>query len=269
LGIGGDLDFLCSFFHTKKSTVGNKASEISRMLKIDFFNPEFTTERIQEENPLNRLEMTNDGLIVLKETSSPTEEQLSLYRHLRSVQMGLNHVLTDTLPQDAVRECGMKLGIYRDNALIFGSQSEMDVLMDYCLYDYRWGGSNAIEKYASLTPFEPGSDERVVWIISPAAGFSMGTGAGLPVDRVTLKRIADEIPERFGATTGEIARISPQKASEFSASIIGILLEGDAGSHIRREDVVSGRTVAAMAKVGRNDLCPCGSGKKYKKCCGR
>lgn len=23
------------------------------------------------------------------------------------------------------------------------------------------------------------------------------------------------------------------------------------------------------AKIGRNDLCPCGSGKKYKKCCGR
>ncbi len=22
------------------------------------------------------------------------------------------------------------------------------------------------------------------------------------------------------------------------------------------------------SKVGRNDLCPCGSGKKYKKCCG-
>jgi preprotein translocase subunit SecA len=23
------------------------------------------------------------------------------------------------------------------------------------------------------------------------------------------------------------------------------------------------------SKVGRNDACPCGSGKKYKKCCGR
>ncbi len=22
-------------------------------------------------------------------------------------------------------------------------------------------------------------------------------------------------------------------------------------------------------KVGRNDVCPCGSGKKYKNCCGR
>ncbi len=25
----------------------------------------------------------------------------------------------------------------------------------------------------------------------------------------------------------------------------------------------------ATAKVGRNDDCPCGSGKKYKRCCGR
>ena len=25
---------------------------------------------------------------------------------------------------------------------------------------------------------------------------------------------------------------------------------------------------ASVAKVGRNDPCPCGSGKKYKKCCG-
>jgi uncharacterized protein YecA (UPF0149 family) len=24
-----------------------------------------------------------------------------------------------------------------------------------------------------------------------------------------------------------------------------------------------------MPKVGRNDPCPCGSGKKFKKCCGR
>ena len=25
----------------------------------------------------------------------------------------------------------------------------------------------------------------------------------------------------------------------------------------------------AINKIGRNDLCPCGSGKKYKKCCGK
>ena len=27
--------------------------------------------------------------------------------------------------------------------------------------------------------------------------------------------------------------------------------------------------MAVSAKVGRNDPCPCGSGKKYKKCCGK
>ena len=26
--------------------------------------------------------------------------------------------------------------------------------------------------------------------------------------------------------------------------------------------------VREAARVGRNDPCPCGSGKKYKKCCG-
>ena len=43
------------------------------------------------------------------------------------------------------------------------------------------------------------------------------------------------------------------------------LIEGFAGGKMptRREPVKKG------AKVGRNDPCPCGSGKKYKKCCGR
>ena len=61
---GITLDVLCQFFATKKSTVGNKAGEICKMLKIDFFNPEFTTRKIREQNPLNKLVVTEDGLIV-------------------------------------------------------------------------------------------------------------------------------------------------------------------------------------------------------------
>lgn len=34
------------------------------------------------------------------------------------------------------------------------------------------------------------------------------------------------------------------------------------------EDAVK-KPVKAGAKIGRNEMCPCGSGKKYKKCCGR
>jgi uncharacterized protein YecA (UPF0149 family) len=29
------------------------------------------------------------------------------------------------------------------------------------------------------------------------------------------------------------------------------------------------KPIKAELKVGRNDPCPCGSGKKYKKCCGK
>jgi tetratricopeptide (TPR) repeat protein len=34
-------------------------------------------------------------------------------------------------------------------------------------------------------------------------------------------------------------------------------------------DQQQGTTYFAVEKVGRNDPCPCGSGKKYKKCCGQ
>jgi preprotein translocase subunit SecA len=35
------------------------------------------------------------------------------------------------------------------------------------------------------------------------------------------------------------------------------------------EGALAVKTIVREApKVGRNDLCPCGSGKKYKKCCG-
>ena len=32
--------------------------------------------------------------------------------------------------------------------------------------------------------------------------------------------------------------------------------------------VVGGQAVGSRKKVGRNDPCPCGSGRKYKRCCG-
>lgn len=34
-------------------------------------------------------------------------------------------------------------------------------------------------------------------------------------------------------------------------------------------NMVSGPPVRKERKIGRNEPCPCGSGKKYKKCCGR
>ena len=45
---GITLEVLCNFFKNKKTTVGNKAGQIIKMLKIDYFSPEFSTRKIQE-----------------------------------------------------------------------------------------------------------------------------------------------------------------------------------------------------------------------------
>ncbi|MDG2214646.1 MAG: SEC-C metal-binding domain-containing protein, partial [Verrucomicrobiota bacterium] len=62
----------------------------------------------------------------------------------------------------------------------------------------------------------------------------------------------------------------PTQASHAMASALG--LEQDMVSQANAEvsdEEVRARPVRSGPKVGRNDPCTCGSGKKYKKCCGR
>lgn len=46
------------------------------------------------------------------------------------------------------------------------------------------------------------------------------------------------------------------------------LLDEDTRKALYKEQRLSTTIVNSQPKVGRNDPCPCGSGKKYKKCCG-
>jgi hypothetical protein len=54
---------LCDYFGTSQSTISQKAKTIRDMLKMRYFDEEFSTERMQNENPLNEFVMVN-GLIV-------------------------------------------------------------------------------------------------------------------------------------------------------------------------------------------------------------
>lgn len=46
------------------------------------------------------------------------------------------------------------------------------------------------------------------------------------------------------------------------------ILDAQAKKDIEKRQRTS-KTVVKEVKIGRNDACPCGSGKKYKKCCGK
>ena len=72
-----------------------------------------------------------------------------------------------------------------------------------------------------------------------------------------------------------LLRSLPTEASHQMANALGldpsIVGAGDMVSEVNAEvsQEEKVRPVRAGPKVGRNDPCPCGSGKKYKKCCGR
>jgi len=65
--------------------------------------------------------------------------------------------------------------------------------------------------------------------------------------------------------------ISPEKREEVIAHIAAGLLQAYRYFRAHRQAGASARTSEhrrSTPKVGRNEPCPCGSGKKYKRCCG-
>lgn len=57
------------------------------------------------------------------------------------------------------------------------------------------------------------------------------------------------------------------KGQEYAHHEVGHFLRNAAGWLFMDGDLVQTPLVRKDPKVGRNDPCPCGSGKKYKKCC--
>ena len=247
-------------------------------------------------------------------------EIISRYKKLRAVGRNLIHKLVSRLSKDVFHEGGKKLGILRRGALVFNSEDESSVLMDYCLYDVRRKGRNAVEQYLVDSAPDPESDEMVclramqhaiysLFIVESVMrgfgvtvrdllsdetilivdmgfgstaqpgliftsrllshdGFSMTGGAALPLG-VPPKDQQQEITKELlrAATPDDDGYFDP-------APLIRACLSHGCSSHVQYQEPIRrviGRQRASAsshsAKVSRNTLCPCGSGKKFKHCC--
>ena len=94
-------------------------------------------------------------------------------------------------------------------------------------------------------------------------------------ERIRELQAAKEQAVLQGESSDEIDEIDKEIAEEEQENV------EDASVVIKREQMANptstsggsenstSSTVRKGKKVGRNDLCPCGSGKKYKKCCGK
>lgn len=61
------IDEINDFYGTTKSTTGNKSKQIRDLLKLDRYDSEFSTRKLQENNPFNNIVMV-DGFIVSVDT---------------------------------------------------------------------------------------------------------------------------------------------------------------------------------------------------------
>jgi preprotein translocase subunit SecA len=89
-----------------------------------------------------------------------------------------------------------------------------------------------------------------------------------PDAQSVLDAAAAESAERVRRAEEEKKLAAKRQFEDFTRNIERKKDRELAGMRFGGDDSVGTKTVAAGAKVGRNDPCPCGSGKKYKKCHG-
>jgi hypothetical protein len=103
------------------------------------------------------------GLLSLIAAALPrtadSNDMVARYQRLRPVRLRLNHELAGRLSREVLFEGAKRLGILRGQTLVFDSEDETSVLMDYCIYNVRRKGSNAVEQYFCDCPPDPDSDE--------------------------------------------------------------------------------------------------------------
>lgn len=92
-----------------------------------------------------------------------------------------------------------------------------------------------------------------------------------PNELFTMKKPEDRIPKSFsfGPNIRKALTDGTMDADEFRQSILTMELSQETLRPLMLNALSEVAQLPKIPKVGRNDPCPCGSGKKYKKCCGR
>ncbi|MBS4096468.1 MAG: UPF0149 family protein [Sulfuricella sp.] len=122
-----------------------------------------------------------------------------------------------------------------------------------------------------------GSDSRAdyqAWCEGYILGWGLSTEEWLRPGNEALKKLTFPILYLSGAFKEEAERsgreyVEEEEDRKVWQDCVGILPQAVVGIFnfwlARRKSTPIRREIT---KVGRNDLCPCGSGKKYKQCCG-
>ena len=138
-----------------------------------------------------------------------------------------------------------------ESTLTIGKGSAAGIAVDDCVVDEYW-----MDNIDAMQELRQGIGLRAYGQNDPVVaykkeGYEMFESMIAAIQAETIRRIF-LARVQVGATTVKRERVA--KVTGESAGSDGT---------VKKQPVKKGQ------KVGRNDPCPCGSGKKYKKCCGR
>ena len=99
-------------------------------------------------------------------------------------------------------------------------------------------------------------------------GLTMTTGASLGVGGFTQQQSTDAFEQELRALQAKVVRdAAAESVSNLNRMLIQLCFELT-GEQRGPQRVPAAEPSGRGARVGRNDPCPCGSGRKFKHCCG-
>ncbi|MFH0837012.1 MAG: SEC-C metal-binding domain-containing protein [Candidatus Aenigmatarchaeota archaeon] len=116
-------------------------------------------------------------------------------------------------------------------------------------------------------------NEDKTWLIYPDTNEEIIVDEGLGVDHDEFLKMKNaKIPPKLYCIINKIDGKNSFETANFTnmenmGEIKEVLGNYNLIENSEHEKLHDTRLKSKIAKIGRNDLCPCGSGKKYKKCC--
>jgi hypothetical protein len=87
---------------------------------------------------------------------------LERYKRFRAKGMALNVQLVRQIRSGVLKKYGKDLGIYKNGTLMFDSEDETSILMDYCIHSQRIGKKSFLDTFIEQSSYDPISDEAAL-----------------------------------------------------------------------------------------------------------
>ena len=168
-----------------------------------------------------------------------------------------------TLDGDVISPQGSMTGGSRkeNSANILGRDREIERVITLKIVDSQW-----MEHIDNMDELKNGIGLRAYGQKDPVVqyrieGFDM-FDAMVDSIRADITKAVLHLQKAESVTRSEVAEITDASLKDTAISLVD-------GNITEKEGGINKTVVKKEPEVGRNEPCPCGSGKKYKQCCGK